>query len=101
MWIYCGSDAAVGASATQTLLRHCAAIWCPPPGLHPWPGTPEAGDPIWLVWRSAAEGVLLGGGILAPAPQQRYGTRILWTDPDYQGIRSAAERLGYGGGPAM
>jgi hypothetical protein len=100
-WIYCGSDAGVGADATQSLLRSHAAIWCTPPGLRPWPGTPEAGDTMWLVWRSGGQAVLLGGGILASAPQQRYQTSILWTDSDYPGVRAEAERLGYGGGTAM
>src|SRR5436190_1206024 len=53
-WIYCGSDEAVDAAATQSLLRSHAAIWCPPPGLRHWSATPEAGDTMWLVWRGNA-----------------------------------------------
>ena len=101
-WIYCGSDAGVDAVATQSLLRSHAAIWCAPPGLRPWPATPEAGEAIWLVWGSTAQNGyrLLGGGILAAAPRQLYDTALLWTDPDCPGMRAEAEGLGYHGGPA-
>ncbi len=103
-WVYCGSHSAVDAAGTQSLLRTHRAIWCSPPGLRPWPGTPHAGDRLWLVWReshSAQTVLLLGGGRIQQAPRALFGTRLLWTDPDAPGLRVAAEQLGYLGGKAM
>lgn len=103
-WIYCGSDAAADAAGTQSLLRSHQAIWCAPPGLRPWPGTPQPGERLWLVWRASTVAptiLLLGGGRIEQAPRSLFGTDLLWTDPDAQGIRAAAEQLGYEGGTAM
>ncbi len=102
-WIYCGSDPPVGAAGTQSLLRTHQAIWCSPPGLRPWPGTPAAGDRIWLVWGDGAGGsvFLLGGGRLVGNAQARFGTSLLHTNSDIPGVRAEAERLGYGGGLGM
>lgn len=103
-WIYCGSVSAVDAAGTQSLLRTHRAIWCSPPGLRPWPGTPQPGDRLWLVWResTAAQTVLLlGGGRIEQAPRSLFGTNLLWTDPDAPGLRTAAEQLGYEGGTSM
>jgi len=55
---------------------------------------------LGLVWRENSEALnvfLLGRGKILAAPQQHYGTTILWTDPDQPGLREAAEQLGYGG----
>ena len=103
-WIYCGSNAAVDAAGTQSLLRTHRAIWCSPPGLRSWPAIPQAGERLWLVWResdSAQLVLLLGGGRIQQAPRTLFGTRLLCTDPDVPGLRAAAERLGYLGGTAM
>ena len=103
-WIYCGSNSAVDAPGTQSLLRTHQAIWCSPPGLRPWPGTPQAGHRLWLVWRESTTAqtvLLLGGGKVQQAPRILFGTNLLWTDPDAPGLRAAAEHLGYGGGLAM
>jgi hypothetical protein len=103
-WIYCGSDSAVNAADTQSLLRTHQAIWCSPPGLRPWPATPQPGDRLWLVWRQspAAQTVLLlGGGRIEQAPRNLFGTNLLWTDPDHPSVRAAAELLGYDSGTAM
>lgn len=103
-WIYCGSAAAVDAAGTQSLLATHQAIWCSPPGLRPWPGTPQPGDGLWLVWRESSEAqtvLLLGGGRIEQAPRALFGTSLLWTDPDAPGLRTAAERMGYEGGSAM
>jgi hypothetical protein len=103
-WIYCGSDSAVDAAGTRSLLRTHQAIWCSPPGLRPWPGTPQPGEREWLVWREspAAQTILLlGGGRIEQAPRLLFGTNLLWTDPDAAGLRAAAERVGYKGGTSM
>ena len=103
-WIYCGSDSAVDAAGTQRLLRTHQAIWCSPPGLRPWPGTPQPADRLWLVWRESTTALavlLLGGGRIAQAPRSLFGTILLWTNPDAPGLRAAAELLGYKGGNAM
>jgi hypothetical protein len=102
-WIYCGTDPPVNADGTQGLLRTHQAIWCRPPGLHPWPGFPADGDQIWLVWRNEAGGpiLLLGGGRLVANTQPRYGTNLLHTNSDIPGVRDEAEQLGYGGGLGM
>ena len=71
-WIYCGSDAQANAAGTQSLLRTHQAIWCCPPGLRPWPGTPRGGDRLWLVWRASPASrivLLLGGGRIDQAPR--------------------------------
>ncbi len=88
-WIYCGTDPPAGAASTQSLLRTHQAIWCSPPGLRAWPGTPAAGDRLWLVWRGTAPDsfVVLGGGVLLRAPRELYQTDLLWTDPDLPGLR--------------
>jgi hypothetical protein len=101
-WIYCGSNAAVDAAGTQSLLRTHQAIWCPPPGLRLWPGTPHPGERLWLVWHAAGGPILLlGGGRLAQNNQARFGTDLLHTNSDILGVRDAAENLGYRGGTAM
>jgi hypothetical protein len=103
-WMYCGSDSAVDAAGTQSLLHTRRAIWCSPPGLRPWPGTPDPGDRLWLVWHesSAVQTVLLlGGGRIEQAPRTLFGTNLLWTNPDEPGLREAAEVLGYEGGSSM
>ncbi len=82
-WIYCGSDPPVDAAGTQSLLRTHHAIWCSPPGLRPWPGTPEPGDRIWLLWANVN------------------GTTLLHTNSDIDGVRDEAVGLGYGGGLGM
>jgi hypothetical protein len=99
-WIYCGSGSEVDANGTQSLLRDRRAIWCSPPGLRPWPATPQPAEPLWLVWRQAdfvPDLLLLGGGKIQQAPRQLFGTNLLWTNPDAQGLRAAAVRLGYEG----
>jgi hypothetical protein len=103
-WIYCGSDSAVDAAGTQRLLRTHRAIWCSPPGLRPWPGTPQPGERLWLIWHESATAeivLLLGGGHVEQAPRSLFGTNLLWTGPDTPGLRAAAELLGYEGGAAM
>ncbi len=102
-WIYCGTVPPVDASGTQALLRDEAAIWSPPPGFRPWPGIPIPGETLYLVWRSAPGKPvrLLGCGLILAAPRRLYGTEVLWTGRDDPGMRAAAERLGYTGGPAM
>ena len=70
-WIYCGSASQVTASGTQTLLRTHQAIWCSPPRLRPWPGTPLPGERLWLLWQESSSSPavsLLGGGRVAKAP---------------------------------
>jgi hypothetical protein len=44
---------------------------------------------------------LLGAGRIAQAPRMLFSTDILWTAPDAEGVRSAAEQLGYKGGTSM
>jgi len=103
-WIYCGSDSAVGAIETQNLLSTHEAIWCSPPGLRPWPGVPQPGERLWLVWRESENSqtiLLLGGGILAQSPRNVFGTNLLWTEVDSPGIRTAAVQLGYEGPTSM
>ena len=103
-WVYCGSDSAVDAARTQSLLRTRRAIWCSPPGLCPWPGTPQSGERLWLVWRESASAravLLLGGGRIVQAPRALFGTNLLWTDPDSPGLRAAAMQLGYVGPTSM
>jgi hypothetical protein len=102
-WIYCGTEPPAGAASTQSLLRTHQAIWCSPPGLRAWPGTPSPGDRVWLLWRDTSKPgfMLLGGGVLLKAPRDLYQTNLLWTDPDAPGLRAEAERQGYGGGTGM
>jgi hypothetical protein len=103
-WIYCGSDPPVDAAGTQSLLRTHRAIWCSPPRLRPWPGTPRPGDRLWLVWRKLYSDhtvLLLGAGRIEQAPRALFRTSLLWTDPDAPGVRAAAVQLGYPGGLAM
>jgi hypothetical protein len=103
-WIYCGSNSQVNAPGTQSLLRTHHAIWCSPPGLRHWPGTPHLGERLWLVWREedfSPTVLLLGGGRIEQAPRARLDTNLLWTDVDHRGMRPEAERLGYEGGTAM
>jgi hypothetical protein len=99
-WIYCATAGQVNAAHTQSLLQTHQAIWCPPPGLHPWPGTPVPGDRLWLVWRAQAGGdptFLLGGGRIEQAPRNLFNTNLLWADPDMRGVRAAGQQLGYTG----
>ncbi len=102
-WIYCGSDPPVGAGCTQSLLRTHSAVWCCPPGLRSWPGTPEAGERLWLLWFDGSEGplLLLGGGRIAENNKTRFGANLLHTNTDIPGVRDEAAKLGYGGGNAM
>ena len=100
-WVYCGSDSAVDAAGTQSLLRTHRAIWCSPPGLRPWPAIPQPEDRLWLVWRESPSSqtvLLLGGGRIEQAPRALFGTRLLWTNHDAPGLLAAAEQLGYKGG---
>jgi hypothetical protein len=99
-WIYCGTAEQVKAANTQNLLRNHKAIWCPPPGLFPWPQPhPQSGETLWLVWRENldAQIFLLGRGKILGAPRQLFETAVLWTDPDHPGMRDAAINLGYQG----
>jgi hypothetical protein len=102
-WIYCGTEPPVDVAGTQTLLREMQAIWCPPPGLRAWPGIPEIGSHIWLVWRAdpGAEVFALGRGEILRAPRELFGTGVLWTGRDDVRLRDLAVSLGYGGGAAM
>jgi len=101
-WVHCATNQQVDATNTASLLTTHQAIWCTPPNLHPGgPGVPAADDRVWLVWRNGHGPVLLGGGRVLPAPRHLYGTDSLWTNPDMDGIRAAAEALGYTGGSAM
>lgn len=102
-WIYCGTNPPVDAAGTQTLFRDLRAIWCPPPGLRAWPGIPEIGSNIWLVWRAEpnAEVIVLGRGEILRAPRELYRTEMLWTGHDDVRLRELAMVLGYGGGTAM
>lgn len=103
-WIYCATAGQVNAENTQSLLRSHRAIWCQPPGLAPWPGTPQPDDRLWLVWRQQAGAeptALLGGGRVLAAPRQLYGTRLLWTNPDLPGVRDQAAHLNYQVGTAV
>jgi putative zinc finger/helix-turn-helix YgiT family protein len=102
-WIYCVTAGQVNATSTQSLLRTHQGIWCPPPGLFPFPGTPQSGDRLWLVWREVAgvePTLLLGGGRVLAAPRHLFGTDLLWTNPDLPGIRDEAQHLGYSVGNA-
>ena len=95
----------VGADGTHELLERRGAIWCPPPRLRRgWPGVPQPGEKLWLLWRQMEvhqPTVLLGGGRILLAPRRLFGTGILWSDVDDRGLRQAAGALGYGGGNAM
>src|SRR4051794_23492846 len=100
-WIYCATAAQVDATNTQSLLRANQAIWCPPPGHTPWPGTLQDADRIWLVWRDhhdADPTFLLGGGRLQRSPRYNlrlFNTDMLWSEVDLPGVRSEAARCGY------
>ncbi len=103
-WVYCGSNSGVSAAATQSLLRTHRAIWCSPPRLRPWPGTPRPGERLWLVWRERSRDetiLLLGGGRIEQAPRALFGSNLLWTDQDNRGVRAAAKQLGYEGPTSM
>jgi hypothetical protein len=103
-WIYCATAGQVNAENTQSLLRSHRAIWCPPPGMFPWPGTPQPGERLWLVWRQLSDAeptALLGGGRVLAAPRQLFGTSLLWTNPDVPGLYDAAVDLGYAGPTSM
>src|SRR5262249_12501330 len=85
---------------TGALLHSHQTIWCPPPGLAPWPGTPQPGDRLWLAWRQQPDmgpTVLLGGGRVLAAPRQLFGTQLLWTNPHLRGLAAAAVQVGYQG----
>lgn len=104
-WIYCATDDQVDAAGTRRLLREMKAIWCPPPGLRPWPRQhPDAGDRVWLVWRRREDDgpvKLLGTGLLQANDEERFNTRLLWTHGDLPGAVDLAESLGYRGGRGM
>ncbi len=92
-FVYCGTDPPVGAIGTQQLLEGpFKAIWCPPLRL---PAEPSAGDRVWLIWRAspASHPVLLGGGRVVATEEGRG----LWTNRTLEGVRQAAQGLGYGG----
>ena len=98
-WIYCGTDPPVDAGGTQALLRARGAIWCPPPGMRPWPGRPRPGDRLWLAWRDPGKGstVVLGGGRLVGNGREKFGTDVLHSDADAPGVRDEARKVGFGG----
>jgi hypothetical protein len=98
-WIYCGSASQVPAAGTQSLLRAYEAIWCSPPRLRPWPGTPKPGERLWLLWRQSPSDpvLLLGGGRIVQAPRNIFHTNLLWTNADVPGVADQATRLGYTG----
>lgn len=98
---YIASDRGVDMFRTQALLVEYNAIWCPPPNLRPWNGSPEPGDQLTLSYLENGSLYLLGIGCLARNETERYGTNLLFTDPDLRGVRDRAEKLGYGGGSAM
>lgn len=107
-WIYCATDEQVGAEGTQELVKERGAIWCPPPGLRPWPREhPQAGDRLWLTWSpreelgDASPVSILGVGTLRRNPEERYNTHLVWTSRDVDNLVELAERLGYRGGAGM
>jgi len=104
-FIYLGTGVQVNADRTRQLLEEWRAIWCPPPRLRPWQGTPNHDDHVWLCWAESAganEMLVLGCGKSQENPDgPRYGSEMLWTNRDIPGVTPAAERLGYGGGTGM
>jgi len=103
-WIYCATAGQVNEVHTQSLLQSHHAIWCKPPGLASWPGNPQSGDRVWLVWRaqSATDPTfLLGGGRIQGNSRRVFNTRLLWTNRDLPGVRAAAQLLGYSGPTSM
>ena len=104
-WIFCATASGVDEAKAQSLLRSHQAIHTLPPGIFtPWPGDPEPGDRLWLLWRArctADPTTLLGGGRVWGAPQDPYGLGLLWANSDCPGMKEEAERLGFKTAPVM
>lgn len=104
-WIYCATDQQVDAEGTQQLLRDGHAVWCPPPGLRPWPRQhPAPGERLWLLHKvldKSSPPLLLGTGLLKANPEERYNTHLVWTARDQDGLVEMAEGLGFLGGGGM
>lgn len=99
-FIYCGTAEQANAINTQALLLNQQAIWCPPPGLRPWPEShSQDGERLWLVWRAVPGTpvfVLGAGRIWAHQPPPKYGEVTLWTD---RAIREGAVNSDYDAKP--
>ena len=105
-WIYCVTAIQMDEAKTQSLLRTHQAVWCLPPTIVPRlrGEVPQPGDRLWLVWGKRIVGAsmhLLGGGCVQKAPQQLFGTRVLWTGPEIPSTNQNAASVGIIGGPAM
>ena len=104
-WIYCVTAVQVAEAKTQLLLRRYQAVWCLPPSIVPrLREVPLPGDRLWLLWGKRIVGAamhLLGGGRVQEAPQQLFGTRVLWSGPELPNTSQDATLFGIIGGPAM
>lgn len=99
--IYIATDPPVPCEQTAALLEEFQAIWCPPPRLHPWNGTPSERETVVLVHRGTKDCILLGTGVTRLNNRFLFGTHLLWTSRDLPGVRRRAEELGYSGPTCM
>jgi hypothetical protein len=96
--IYITTDAQVPYEQTVALLHEFHAIWCPPPSLRNWNGTPSSErEPTVLVHRGTKNYVLLGSGVTRSNPRFLFKTHLLWSNRDLPGVRTRAIELGYTG----
>ena len=95
--IYIATDAQVPCEQTAALLKDFQAIWCPPPRLRPWNGTPSSARETVVLVHRAMGYTLLVTGTVCQNTRLVFGTDLLWTNRDLPGVRQKAEGLGYSG----
>lgn len=95
--IYISTDEQVSYERTADLLDEYNAIWCPPPELRHWNGTPPSERETTVLAHRGANYTLLGAGVTRPNPRRLFNTNLLWTEADVPGVRERAQQLGYAG----
>ncbi len=98
--IYIATAPPVPREQTAALLKEYGAIWCPPPSLRPWKGTPSERE-ITVLGHRGENCVLLGAGVTRSNSRFLFNTHLLWTNRDLPGVRTRAVELGYAGPPNM
>jgi hypothetical protein len=95
--IYISTDDQVPYQQTANLLEEFHAIWCPPPSLRLWHGTPCSDQERIALAHRGENYTLLGMGLIRRNNRLLFNTHLLWTEGDIAGIRTRAKQLGYSG----